>query len=56
MRIRKVKSPRTLVRVKRVDTEVSTKEQARGRKEKGTLEEEDYDRGVGPSPKRAESE
>lgn len=38
---------------------MSTKEQARGRKEKGTLEEEDYDRGdrgVGPSPKRAESE
>lgn len=45
------------MRVKRVDTEVSTEEQARGRKEEGTLEEEDYVRGVGQkSPKRAESE
>lgn len=29
------------MRVKRVDTVVSTEEQARGRKEEGTLEEED---------------
>ena len=60
MRNKKVKSPRRLVRVKRVGRHRGEhKREARGRKEKGTLEEEDYDRGdrgVGPNPKRAESE
>lgn len=42
VKIKKAKSPRRLVRVKRVNTEVRTEDQTRGRKEEGAQEEEDH--------------